>query len=863
MARRPSISIAVLLSVAVLAADICGRTAYDAQVGPDRVRATGDPAYAIVTHDVGRLRLAVTNKGVFGTGFTGQTGITDYFTGQLVPSLEFPKGSNSKYIFAGCFWIGAVVGSDTLVSVGADGWHLDQEFNPDSPPLGNMVYRSIIDPAKPEYEGAVSEQDFLCIYYDTCRNCPGGTGLDYLDNRTHLPLNIEVTQTSYAWSYEYAEDFVLFDYGIRNIGTRRLSDVYMGLYVDAEVHDRGVVGPVGWEDDISGFVRTAPAWYLPRQCPDNEVINVAWLADNDGDLNTSIPNGQVPHVTGMRIVRTPSDSLQLSFNWWISNGNPELDFGPQARKSYRDFQTGGQGTPEGDRNKYHVLSNGEFDYDQVFTASISPLDETWLPPNPQVAADLADGYDTRYLLSFGPFDIEPGQSLPISFAYVAGENLHHVAGNLDNLPDQPEVYYSNLDFSDLAVNAVWADWIYDNPGVDTDSDGYAGVAYPCTLAPDNIQMIWRKGDGVPDFKGASPPPAPIKRIIPRLKGAVGAVTVRWNGTRSETTKDNFLNEVDFEGYRVYMARDDRATSYTLLASYDFEDYSKWVWIDDSSFTGWDITEGPFTLDSLRALYADGNPDWHPLDYPRTRPFSFTRGGEDSIVYFEMQDFNQSELGVTTEIDKYYEDDEMIKPLPEWIEDTTLIPPQLRDSVLTEDGQFKWYEYVYEIDSLLPSVPYWINVTAFDYGSPSSGLPSLETSTTIGAVVTYATTSVEAVQASGELNVYVYPNPYRLDGGYRANGFEGRGVDERDRPNDRVRRIHFANLPPRCRISIFTLDGDLVREIDHDFPASNPLANHETWDLITRNTQQVVSGLYYWTVEASDGRTQVGKLAIIM
>jgi hypothetical protein len=34
-------------------------------------------------------------------------------------------------------------------------------------------------------------------------------------------------------------------------------------------------------------------------------------------------------------------------------------------------------------------------------------------------------------------------------------------------------------------------------------------------------------------------------------------------------------------------------------------------------------------------------------------------------------------------------------------------------------------------------------------------------------------------------------------------------------------------------------------------------------VITRNTQRVVSGLYYWSVEVPGGETQIGKLVIIM
>jgi hypothetical protein len=308
-----------------------------------------------------------------------------------------------------------------------------------------------------------------------------------------------------------------------------------------------------------------------------------------------------------------------------------------------------------------------------------------------------------------------------------------------------------------------------------------------------------------------------------------------------------------------------------MQSFDFENYNRWEW-DDSvivggTMGGFVLNRSPFGLDELRCLYAPsgcGDTLWHPLDWPRNRPFVYSSGSVDSIFYFEPQDFNQSVLGnyvnATTEIRK--RDITAIKPTPEWIEDTATIPDSLRSRVLTDDGYFLYYEYEYTIENLLPTVPYWINVTAFDYGSPQSGLPSLETSPTILPAVTYALESTASL-AGKELSVYVYPNPYRRDAAYRSSGFEGREQNERDRPDDRVRRVHFANLPPVCTIRIYSLDGDLVRELEHNVDPSDPLSNHDSWDLITRNTQLVVSGLYYWTVETPDGETQIGKIVIIM
>ncbi len=850
--------------------------------GPsDEWQSAAGPALCITQHNVGDMVLGVSNNGTFGDYDDDQG--PDCFTGAAVRACEFPKGSNTRYVYAGAFWIGAVSGRDTLVSTGADGWSVTgHEFQPDVAPLGDIITRSITDPSKPEYDGAISEQDIIAVYYDTCiTGCPGVSN-DGFDRRAHRPLHLEVTQRSFAWSYSYAKDFVLFDYAIKNIGTARLKKVYMGVYVDADVYPLSV-GSSGAQDDICGFRRALPAWYSPTSaCQYDDTINAAWIADNDGDL--TIQGGGVPSVTGTRIVRTPSDSLEVSFNWWVGNQSAPLDFGPQGRKTFRDLGTGGIGTPEGDRNKYYFLRNGEFDYDQVFTASILPTDTTWMYPPPDRSGIISQSLDTRYLLSFGPFDIEPGQVLPVSFAYVGGRKFHHVENNLSNLPFNPSTFEENLDFSNFGYNCTWSSWIYDTPGFDTDSDDFFGKYRVCASGPvlriDTIikgdppdttidtafqveDTVWVEGDGVPDFKGASPPPAPgswssnasgpaALRVFPK----VGEVLVRFNGMLSETTPDAFSRKRDFEGYRVYMSRDDRAASYTLLESYDLQDYNKFEW-DSAAGTNGDfvLNDAPYTLAALRCAYAPGgcaDSTFDPLVYSRSNPFS-PAGYPDSVFYFAPQDYNRSELGVSTGIKKSF---------PAQLEPSTLSKDSCLPTDTTEDGYFKYYEYEYEIKDLLPTVKYYINVTAFDYGSPASGLPSLESERTLRPAVAYALPSEEAREAQ-DLKVQVYPNPYRIDGDYAGKGFEGTTLSERNAPSDRNRRIHFYNLPPKCTIRIFTLDGDLVRELSHDVNPIDPLSNHETWDMITRNTQLVVSGLYYWTVESPDGSVQIGKLVVIM
>ena len=109
-----------------------------------------------------------------------------------------------------------------------------------------------------------------------------------------------------------------------------------------------------------------------------------------------------------------------------------------------------------------------------------------------------------------------------------------------------------------------------------------------------------------------------------------------------------------------------------------------------------------------------------------------------------------------------------------------------------------------------------------------------------------------------LGVVVFPNPYRIDGKYADAGYENR---DRNRSSARTRAIHFANLPKVCKIRIYTINGDLVREIDHFRPEGGSESQHEIWDVISRNTQAVVTGIYLWHVSSEMG-DQIGKLVIM-
>lgn len=820
-------------------------------------------AYTI--HTLNNVQLVVGNNGTFGT--LGGVEVIDAFTGHSIrSSCIYPKNSNVDHLFVGALWVGAVVGRDTLVSTGVEDYYCAWEFLSD--PWAD--YRNFkilsVDATSPYFsDEAYSEQDILCAYVDTETN-PSATGICMDDLRPHIPLNIRAKQRSMAWSFEYADDFILFDYQIENIGYEKLEEVYLGIWFDCDIVHVAARDPEHWTDDIVGFYRAGPA---PEGCGFYDTVNVAYQADNDGDPAGGVWDEKSPRsVIGVRVVRTPSDSLNYSFNWWATDyGNPEWDFGPRQRETaddpFRDLGYG-LGTPIDDRERYYLLKHDEFDYDMLYAAvDHSDSDRGWLPP-PEYAEDLSDGFaDVRTLLSFGPFDIYPGEKLPISYAWVGAEEFHVDPGDFNVFnPYYPKTYYGRLNFDDLAINSRWASWIYDNPGVDTDGDGWFGKQRVCCgdtagyyiSDPDDIHSIpgydprfcyasWYEGDGVPDFRGASPPPPPISWV----HTGVGTLRIRFNGAASETTRDRFTSQLDFEGYRVYISRDDRLAGYSLLASYDREDYNKYTYLPDRDV--FRLLDIPFTKSELQTLYGDplGVSNFDPLVYNRDHLY-FHPDFPDSIFYFQPQDLNRSELGVTTPIRKRYPDQEY---------PSSLNPAEAQPDELTEDGFLKYFEYELEINNLLPTIPYYVSVTAFDFGSPEYGIQALESSILISSQSGFPLSSSDEI-ADRDLKVFVYPNPYRGDVDYEALGYENR--DGTLAP-DRMHRIHFANLPTVCKISIYSLDGDLVRQLDHNCSGGGPEAMHETWNMITRNTQLVETGLYYWVVESVEG-TQMGKLVII-
>jgi hypothetical protein len=99
-------------------------------------------------------------------------------------------------------------------------------------------------------------------------------------------------------------------------------------------------------------------------------------------------------------------------------------------------------------------------------------------------------------------------------------------------------------------------------------------------------------------------------------------------------------------------------------------------------------------------------------------------------------------------------------------------------------------------------------------------------------------------------VWVVPNPFR-------------GAASWDRPpafgDPLPRHIDFMGMPPgRSTIKIWTVAGDLVAQLEHSGANGDGQAS---WNLVSRNGQDVESGIYLFTVESSLGM-QRGRFVVV-
>jgi hypothetical protein len=157
--------------------------------------------------------------------------------------------------------------------------------------------------------------------------------------------------------------------------------------------------------------------------------------------------------------------------------------------------------------------------------------------------------------------------------------------------------------------------------------------------------------------------------------------------------------------------------------------------------------------------------------------------------------------------------------------------------------------------------YLYGISTYDQGDAANNVSSLESAMTKVCAITGTKATSNASTEIG-----VYPNPY-----YGKAYWDGSG--------ERYRKIYFCNLPANATITIYTIAGDVVAQLDHS--SSNAGTNikwftqyassqtpqfsggEHAWDLISKYDQAIATGLYLFTVKDKDtGTIKRGKFLVI-
>ncbi len=449
-------SLMVLCLCLVRGASISARDLNDRMANKDSIYLHNESASLIATDPInwptfygvqqtGEITASFSSFGVFGNNYNRSPRLP------IWPPWSFstPGNSQVEYLYGGAIWFGGIVGNDTLVSVGHDGWHSVYEFNP-------------TNYATPNSKGTVTKVNTIADFTMRAEFSDTAdlmhTPADPSDG-PHQPLNIKVSNRSYAWHTYPQNKTIIYDMVVTNVGSQPIEDGYVGFYFDCDIG----AGLDFWVDDLTGSFRNR---------------GIGYIIDNDGDLvGTLAP--PAPRIFAFKLLNNSFSAKDTSFNWWKGD-SPALDFGPRQRGTlqnpFRDFGTGGLGTPMGDANKYYVMRFPEWDYDQIQTYSISDNDPVWLAPNPTTDADFSDGEDARFLISLGPFQLPVDSSIRVLYSTFTGEFVHTTEASVNYLPHDPSTYLSLLYFDDVFATSNRA-------------DSLANLLLDPTLPPIGLQVV--------------------------------------------------------------------------------------------------------------------------------------------------------------------------------------------------------------------------------------------------------------------------------------------------------------------------------------------------------------------------------------
>ena len=259
---------------------------------------------------IGNLALTITNFGTFGHGFR---------LWPQQPSMQYPRGSGIEHLFVGGLWVGAGydgAGGGMRVTTGAVDVSsirtgVSEGFEFTTGVTSRVVERSSL-PDNPFYDPqAISHQDFLADFADINVTNPNQNN-EPIPN--HSPLGIDVHLETYAFNFSFADNFVIFNYTIKNTNRFSLDSVYVGLWADLVVRNTNVTPPTTG----SPFYSHGGLGYI-------DSLHLAYAYDYDGD------GGLADSYAAIKFLgSTPYSSLTTYNSWQFRNSSDPTYFSPNT-----------------------------------------------------------------------------------------------------------------------------------------------------------------------------------------------------------------------------------------------------------------------------------------------------------------------------------------------------------------------------------------------------------------------------------------------------------------------------------------------------------------------------------------------------
>lgn len=401
----------------------------------------------------------------------------------------------------------------------------------------------------------------------------------------HTNLGISVTRRSYTWSFPGYTDFIIYDYIFKNTGR------IVCTYTDAVVHDSllqrfrqtikdayfvvhsgisvSTKSQINFYDDVYAIMAGGFGW-------DQKAYHDYYHIDDDGELvySTNFDGGKFPPHFNTYPEKVPSEwqtrfgpelMSPSAFGWLAlyaspTGGLPRLKPKPDVLRV--DSHKGGKLNNQSlDLEKFVHMMRGHRDFYTFATT-----------PDTQKALGNEGNRENFYTMSFGPYDLAPGDSVRVIVAEIAGVmDMHEV------IKGDPQGHFPDSSIAAIRRNADAArravKW------------GLGGSAAGIPIAAD-----------VPE-----PPPPPTCDAVNASFGTeVPIIGVVW-GKQAEiaTIPDGagqtfYDGTADLAGYRIYRSTDFQYSSENELPALRGE---AWELIGDipiaSASKYFDATEGQY------------------------------------------------------------------------------------------------------------------------------------------------------------------------------------------------------------------------------------------------------------------------------